>query len=73
MQDCGSERLTKDEVDFITQSVESFEVETTIVEKSLSPKMIFVGLNGVGRTEPDRQWFCHNFYFSKTLKQKFLN
>ena len=54
MQDCGSERLTKHEVDFITQSVTSFEVETTIVEKSLSPKMIFVGLNGVGRTEPDR-------------------
>ena len=53
MQECGSKRLNKDEVDFIVKSVEKFEPTETFVEKSLSPKMLFFGLNGIGRTEPD--------------------
>ena len=53
MQDCGSQRLTKGQVDFIMSEVVNFQSETSYVEKSLSPKMLFFGLNGTGRTEPD--------------------
>merc|ERR1712131_525330 len=53
MQECGSKRLNKDEVDFIVKFFDIFEPTDSFVEKSLSPKMLFFGLNGIGRTEPD--------------------
>ena len=53
MQECGLERLGRDEVEFIVKEADSYEVTKSNIEKSLSPKMLFYGLNGIGRTEPD--------------------
>ena len=53
MQECGLERLQKDEVKFITDSIESFTIQKSSAEKTMSPKMLFYGLHGTGRTEPD--------------------
>lgn len=53
MQECGLERLQKSEVQFIIESTEAFEIEKSSAEKTISPKMLFYGLHGTGRTEPD--------------------
>ena len=53
MAECGSERLTKEETTFIAETVDAFVPERSVVEKTISPKMLFYGLNGIGRSEPD--------------------
>ena len=53
MAECGSERLTKEETTFIAETVDAFVPEKSVVEKTISPKMLFYGLNGIGRSEPD--------------------